>query len=133
MADTDVIDFEKAEECPTGELALECVKAVVGVSGAGNVKIDLHWKIVAADEPAFVGRMVFDTLTLTSKSAFRTVQAARAAQVKLPKQVTATKESAELIAELFVGASVTAAVIAEVGQGEYADRPPRPKINKYIA
>ena len=65
------INFAKVqslEPLPAGVYTATIVKAELGVSKAGNEKIDMQWKIEGG---AYDGRVIFDTLTFTEKALFR--------------------------------------------------------------
>ena len=127
------INFDKADVIPTGELGLACVKATVGLSQAGNFKMDLQLKVTASDEETFVGRMIFDTLTFTQEALFRVKAAFKAFGIAAPGgEVEVGKEWLETLVPQFVGKEVIANVVIEEGKGEYAGTQ-RSKIKKYLS
>lgn len=65
------INFAKVqglEPLPAGKYTATITTATVGVSKAGNEKIDLQWKVEGGP---YDGRVIFDTLTFTEKALFR--------------------------------------------------------------
>jgi hypothetical protein len=65
------INFAKVtglEPLPAGNYTATIVQAEVGISKAGNEKIDLQWKVEGGPHD---GRVVFDTMTFTEKALFR--------------------------------------------------------------
>ena len=106
--DDAVIDFEKAEEPPSGELLLKPTKAVAGVSQNNNRKVTLHLKVVDAEDPSMVGRMLFNDLTFTQAAAFRVTQAAKGFGILglLPKPMTVNAENVQKVAEAFMSPEV---------------------------
>jgi hypothetical protein len=118
-----VIDFEKADTPPSGELELMPVKAIPGVSQNHNRKITLHLKVTGADDPDMIGRMVFNDLTFTQAAAFRVTQAAKAYGILslLPKPMVVNKENVEAVAAAFMSGVDPVWCLVEVqkGVGEY--------------
>jgi hypothetical protein len=67
MSDDLVLNLEKADEVVTGEVLVAVSAAKPGISNNDNYKIDLQLKVQEAEDPAYVGRMIFDTITFTPK------------------------------------------------------------------
>lgn len=66
------VDFSEIpglEPFPEGEYLAEIVSAKEGVSGTGNPKIDIRWKVLGGE---FEGRQVFDTLAFAESALWRT-------------------------------------------------------------
>ena len=72
---TEVVSFEPV---PKGWYGITVVEAKGGTSKAGNRKVSLQLEIVSGDDPAAIGRKLFDDLVLEGKGAWKTRQAIEA-------------------------------------------------------
>ena len=132
MANDVVVNFDTADAVVVGECLLNCVKATPGVSGAGNHKIDLQLKVLeTTGDESFVGRIVFDTVTLTVANLWRVKQATNAFGVRPPSgPVSINAEITAQLAAQFVDKQTWASITPEEGKGEY-EGTVRSRVKKY--
>jgi hypothetical protein len=115
-----VLNLEKADEVVTGEVLAAVSKATPGVSNNDNFKIDLHLKVLEAEEPSYVGRMIFDTITFTLKTAFQVKRAIKGFGLGMPPEFRVNETNvAALAAQLAQADPVWLYCIEEKGKGEY--------------
>lgn len=73
-----VMDFSKPVPASDGIHTVQCVAATPGQSAAGNLKIEMRWKILASHDPINVGKVIFDRLVFSEGSWFRVVNCVNA-------------------------------------------------------
>jgi len=115
------------EPLPVGVYTATIVRAEVGVSKAGNEKIDLQWKVEGGPHD---GRIIFDTLTFTEKALFRVKATLRG--LGFPDNFRGEVKPGQLVGK-------AAKLVVDIQLGEGVDEatgeayPPRNRVKKVAA